>query len=124
MRGLSRIGYMSVSEAVVQVPSGPSTTEIERKAQAAVTLLRAAVRDYGKVVYSNSLGAESMVLTDLIWTHVPQIAATSVASACTTPTLPRWRPIPASTASTGSTTVWPSASPAATSARSSRSAAP
>ena len=73
MRGLSRIGYMSVSEAVVQVPSGPSTTEIERKAQAAVTLLRAAVRDYGKVVYSNSLGAESMVLTDLIWTHVPQI---------------------------------------------------
>jgi phosphoadenosine phosphosulfate reductase len=36
-------------------------------------VLRAAVRDYGKVVYSNSLGAESMVLTDLIWTQVPEI---------------------------------------------------
>jgi len=31
------------------------------------------VRDYSKVVYSNSLGAESMVLTDLIWKHVPEI---------------------------------------------------
>jgi len=36
-------------------------------------LLRAAVRDYGRVAYSNSLGAESMVLTDLIWTEVPEI---------------------------------------------------
>jgi len=35
--------------------------------------LRAAVRDYGRVVYSSSLGAESMVLTDLIWSHVPEI---------------------------------------------------
>jgi phosphoadenosine phosphosulfate reductase len=35
--------------------------------------LRQAVRDYGRVVYSNSLGAESMVLTDLIWSQVPEI---------------------------------------------------
>ena len=35
--------------------------------------LRSAVRDYGRVVYSNSLGAESMVLTDLIWSEVPEI---------------------------------------------------
>jgi phosphoadenosine phosphosulfate reductase len=36
-------------------------------------LLRQAVSDYGRVVYSNSLGSEAMVLTDLIWTHVPAI---------------------------------------------------
>jgi phosphoadenosine phosphosulfate reductase len=41
-------------------------------------LLRQAVNDYGKVVYANSLGAEAMVLTDLIWTHVPQIDIVSV----------------------------------------------
>jgi phosphoadenosine phosphosulfate reductase len=40
---------------------------------ATLAILRAAVRDYGKVVYSNSLGAESMVLTDLIWKQVPEI---------------------------------------------------
>ncbi len=43
------------------------------KINATLEVLRAAVRDYGKVVYSNSLGAESMVLTDLIWTQVPEI---------------------------------------------------
>jgi phosphoadenosine phosphosulfate reductase len=43
------------------------------KINATVEVLRAAVRDYRKVVYSNSLGAESMVLTDLIWTQVPEI---------------------------------------------------
>jgi len=45
----------------------------EAKVRAAIELLRAAVQEHGKVVYANSLGAESMVLTDLIWTHVPQI---------------------------------------------------
>jgi phosphoadenosine phosphosulfate reductase len=41
-------------------------------------LLRQAVSDYGSVVYANSLGAEAMVLTDLICTHVPQIDIVSV----------------------------------------------
>ncbi|HVC01118.1 MAG TPA: phosphoadenylyl-sulfate reductase [Steroidobacteraceae bacterium] len=35
--------------------------------------LRDGVAQYKKVCYASSLGAESMVLTDLIWTHVPQI---------------------------------------------------
>lgn len=38
-----------------------------------LALLRQAVQQYGRVVYSNSLGAESLVLTDLIWTEVPEI---------------------------------------------------
>jgi phosphoadenosine phosphosulfate reductase len=41
--------------------------------ESTVLLLRQAVSDYGRVVYSNSLGCEAMVLTDLIWTHVPAI---------------------------------------------------
>ena len=38
-----------------------------------VAQLRAAVADYKRVCYANSLGLESMVLTDLIYEQVPQI---------------------------------------------------
>lgn len=41
-------------------------------------LLRQAVNDYGRVVYANSLGSEAMVLTDLIWNHVPGIDIVSI----------------------------------------------
>jgi phosphoadenosine phosphosulfate reductase len=54
------------------------TLELEQKAGAARELLANAVRQYGKVVYSNSLGAEAMVLTDLIWTGVPEIDIFSI----------------------------------------------
>jgi phosphoadenosine phosphosulfate reductase len=46
---------------------------IAAKVEATVAQLKAAVRDYGRVVYSSSLGAESLVLTDLIFTQVPEI---------------------------------------------------
>ena len=36
-------------------------------------LLTDALREHGRLVYSNSLGAEAMVLTDIIWSHLPQI---------------------------------------------------
>ena len=36
-------------------------------------LLEHSVREYKDVVYSNSLGAEAMVLTDIIFTHVAEI---------------------------------------------------
>ena len=36
-------------------------------------MLDHAVREFGDVVYSNSLGAEAMVLTDIICSHVPEI---------------------------------------------------
>lgn len=35
--------------------------------------LQGAVLDYGRVVYASSLGSESLVLTDLIFQHAPQI---------------------------------------------------
>jgi phosphoadenosine phosphosulfate reductase len=54
---------------VARMPGMSTPTKIDTSLQ----ILRDAVRDYGNVVYSNSLGAESMVLTDLIWSHVPEI---------------------------------------------------
>jgi phosphoadenosine phosphosulfate reductase len=43
------------------------------KADASVALLQRAVSDYGRVVYASSLGLEAIVLTDLIWTRVPDV---------------------------------------------------
>ncbi len=40
---------------------------VAEKAAAAARLLRSAARDFAPVVFANSLGAEDMVLTDLIW---------------------------------------------------------
>ena len=48
------------------------------KVRSTVELLRQVVREHGRVTYSNSLGAESMVLTDLIWTQVPEIDIFSI----------------------------------------------
>lgn len=72
MSGIAKMTVMS-NEAVVGKGANTPSGVPEAKVQATLELLRAAVREYGKVVYSNSLGAESMVLTDLIWTEVPQI---------------------------------------------------
>jgi phosphoadenosine phosphosulfate reductase len=54
------------------------TLELEQKANAVRELLTGAVQEHGKVTYSNSLGAEAMVLTDIIWSHVPGIDVFSI----------------------------------------------
>ncbi|NLG75621.1 MAG: phosphoadenylyl-sulfate reductase [Xanthomonadaceae bacterium] len=46
---------------------------LETLVQDTRALLERAVREHKDVVYSNSLGAEAMVLTDIIATHVPEI---------------------------------------------------
>lgn len=53
-------------------------SDLEQKASAVREQLCQAVREYGRVIYSNSLGAEAMVLTDIIWTHVPGIDLFSI----------------------------------------------
>ena len=53
-------------------------SDLEQKAGTVRERLLTAVREHGRVVYSNSLGAEAMVLTDLIWTHVPEIDLFSI----------------------------------------------
>ena len=55
-----------------------SALELESKAATVRELLTAAVREHGKVVYANSLGAEAMVLTDIIFTDVPGIDVVSI----------------------------------------------
>jgi phosphoadenosine phosphosulfate reductase len=54
------------------------TLDLEQKALAVREQLAAAVQEYGRVVYSNSLGAEAMVLTDIIRTHLPAIDMFSI----------------------------------------------
>jgi phosphoadenosine phosphosulfate reductase len=48
------------------------------KVAASLALLRQALSDYGRLVYASSLGAEAMVLTDLICTQVPEIDIVSI----------------------------------------------
>jgi phosphoadenosine phosphosulfate reductase len=47
--------------------------ELEQKAVAVRERLGAATREYGRLVYSSSLGAEAIVLTDIIWSHLPEV---------------------------------------------------
>jgi phosphoadenosine phosphosulfate reductase len=54
------------------------SNRIEQKAQAVRAALTEAVRAHHNVIYANSLGAEAMVLTDIIWTQVPQIEIFSI----------------------------------------------
>ncbi len=54
------------------------TLELESRAAAVRKLLAEAVERFGRVVYANSLGAEAMVLTDLICTNLPEIDIVSI----------------------------------------------
>jgi phosphoadenosine phosphosulfate reductase len=51
---------------------------LRARAEDSISQLRAAVAEYKNVCYANSLGSESMVLTDLIWEAVPQIEIFSI----------------------------------------------
>jgi len=54
------------------------TADLEQKAAGVTALLGLALGSYGRLVYANSLGAEAMVLTDIIWTHLPRIDVFSI----------------------------------------------
>jgi phosphoadenosine phosphosulfate reductase len=51
---------------------------LQERAAKTVAQLKSAVGDFKNVCYANSLGAESMVLTDLIWGFVPEIEIFSI----------------------------------------------
>ncbi|MGH8131744.1 MAG: phosphoadenylyl-sulfate reductase [Steroidobacteraceae bacterium] len=53
-------------------------SELQPKAAAVHALLAAALREHGRLVYANSLGAEAMVLTDIIWSQLPEIDVFSI----------------------------------------------
>jgi phosphoadenosine phosphosulfate reductase len=52
--------------------------ELADKAAAVRDELAAALAQHGRLVYSSSLGAEAMVLTDIIWSHLPAIDVFSI----------------------------------------------
>lgn len=54
------------------------TLGLERRAQEVRVLLGQALERHGRLVYSNSLGAEAMVLTDIIWSYLPGIEVFSI----------------------------------------------
>ncbi|MDD5180823.1 MAG: phosphoadenylyl-sulfate reductase [Gallionellaceae bacterium] len=53
-------------------------SELKNKTERVIALLNEAVRGYAPVAFANSLGAEDMVLTDLIAKHQPGIAMFSL----------------------------------------------
>ena len=57
---------------------GELLNRIEQQAEAVRASLAEAARRYAPVAYASSLGAEAMVLTDIIWTHVPEIDVFSI----------------------------------------------
>ena len=54
------------------------SSELELQAGRVREHLATALQRHGRLSYSNSLGAEAMVLTDIIWTHFPQIEMFSI----------------------------------------------
>jgi phosphoadenosine phosphosulfate reductase len=54
------------------------TLELEAKAAQVREFLAAMVQQYGRVVYANSLGAEAMLLTDIIANSLPEIDIVSI----------------------------------------------
>jgi len=56
------------------ISTGPELPKaLRERAESSIAQLRAALDEYKNVCYANSLGAESVVLTDLIWERVPEI---------------------------------------------------
>lgn len=51
---------------------------LRERAEDSISQLRKAVAEFKNVCYANSLGSESVVLTDLIWGAVPQIDMFSI----------------------------------------------
>ncbi len=56
-------------EEFIDLASPERVRAVAEKTVRAQRLLREAARDYAPAVFANSLGAEDMVLTDLIWRH-------------------------------------------------------
>jgi phosphoadenosine phosphosulfate reductase len=62
-----------MSSGTAAVVPAELTPALRAKVDVSVALLHQAVGAHERVVYASSLGAEAMVLTDLIWTQTPRI---------------------------------------------------
>src|ERR1044072_3237637 len=70
--GLSRVISRLATARLTMTPDS-LPPRLQTLVQNTRAMLEHAVREYGDVVYSNSLGAEAMVLTDIICGHAPEI---------------------------------------------------
>ncbi len=68
-----RAPYSPLRSPTGKAPLPVIDAALGQKIEASTALLRRALGEFGRVVYANSLGAEAVVLTDLICTEVPQI---------------------------------------------------
>lgn len=59
-------------------PAFELSKALRARADGSISQLQSAAHEYKKVCYANSLGAESIVLTDLIWGSVPEIEIFSI----------------------------------------------
>src|ERR1700692_1983985 len=62
--------------AETPLPLLPKT--LRERAEDSISQLRSAVSEFKNVCYANSLGSESVVLTDLFWSAVPEIDIFSI----------------------------------------------
>src|SRR5450755_1196581 len=69
---------MRAASVYFQAMGDVLSLDLEHKATALRQFLGAAVREHARVVYANSLGAEAMVLTDIIAAHIPEIDIFSI----------------------------------------------
>lgn len=53
-------------------------SEVDSKAAQVTELLTTCARDYRRIIYASSVGAESMVLTDIIFGHVPEVEVLTI----------------------------------------------
>ena len=67
-----------IRESLPDLADPQLVDSVAAKAARATALLRNIARDYAPVVFANSLGAEDMVLTDLIWREEINIAIYSM----------------------------------------------
>jgi len=74
-----RPGYeLRVHNTRLMAYEANSEPQLAAKVEASVALMRQALGSYERVVYASSLGAEAMVLTDLICRQVPGIDIVSI----------------------------------------------
>src|SRR6202163_240392 len=61
-----------------ETPLTPLPKALRERAEDSISQLQGAVAEFKNVCYANSLGSESIVLTDLIWGSVPEIEIFSI----------------------------------------------
>src|SRR5882762_2940512 len=78
-KGTARpIVFWLILRRTIETPLSELSKTLRERAEDSISQLRGAVAEFKNVCYANSLGSESIVLTDLIWGAVPEIEIFSI----------------------------------------------